>query len=439
MSRVRQIYASEGVFVGPAPASGYHFLDYSGNLNNNHSDTTNNYNLVQEINRIQGVSYGIDEDRVNIKQLGTQSLVARPIVNLPSIRLNIDYLVNSVANEAKMGFLVNYPEAAIDQRVCPINGFIDRTLTPDPNGLNYPFSYRDKRNIFIPLAREGEEVHGNSDANRINPKVTGYNVIAFGNCYLDAYSTEASVGSFPKSSTTWVCENISFHTSGSGCAIPAVDPRTRQGVQGKHFVIPGAIDETGLSVVLPGDIQIAISSTGNAGLNHFGFNFGDIKINSYAFGFSLNRQSLDTLGYKLPVDRRPTFPILVGLSFSAVVGENISGSFLNLMNEDKNYDISIQLLDRDCGGAGSPVVRYDFAGSLCKSISYDGSIGQNKVVSFGFESEIDPTTTGRGFFMSGVVNRNFGREALLLEDSSTDVLLLENPTDRMLIRSFAYF
>jgi hypothetical protein len=38
MAKNQVIYNVEDIFIGPCPASGYHFINYSGGLNNNYED-----------------------------------------------------------------------------------------------------------------------------------------------------------------------------------------------------------------------------------------------------------------------------------------------------------------------------------------------------------------------------------------------------------------
>lgn len=459
MSRVRVISPNEGVFIGPAPDSGYHFLSYSGTLNDNYNDLIKNYNLLQELERVQAVSYSIDIPRIDIKQLGTQSLVDRAAINYPSIQLSIDYLLKGVLNEARLGLGVNYARFEYPYSgapfyptgICPISGLIDRHLTR-ASGLPYwPYSYRDKRNIFIPLAPEGVEIAENrfredfstaDSLQGINPYASGYQVVGFGGCYLDSYSTSAQVGGPPRASVTYTCDNVQFYTSGSGIVTPTVSTKSRLPLSNRmHAVIPLAASFDGPAVLKPSDITVDISSTGNPGLNDFGFNFNDIKIDSYQLSFSLNRQSLNSLGYKLAIDRVPTFPILVNVGFTAIVGDGISGSCLNLVNQDNPYNITIKARNSICidsGNATNPrqdgpfmaanavALQYNFYQAVCKSISYKGTVGTNKVVSFGFESEIDPQRTDKGFFISGLLNVAKVQDFLLNDSDNTFLLYPDN-------------
>ncbi len=49
MARNQVLYNVEDVFIGPCPASGYHFINYSGGLNNEYDDISQNYSNFQPV------------------------------------------------------------------------------------------------------------------------------------------------------------------------------------------------------------------------------------------------------------------------------------------------------------------------------------------------------------------------------------------------------
>ena len=157
MSRNRIIYNSEGLYVGPAPSSGHHFMTYDGQLNNVAEDTSyevdvngdyygrgdaftsafyesytpdspvgavsysdqikdkniitynRNYNLIQKLDRVQSISYDINYQRTNISQLNKLGTVADPIISNPVVNLTFNYLINGIRNEHRLGMNVNFP------------------------------------------------------------------------------------------------------------------------------------------------------------------------------------------------------------------------------------------------------------------------------------------------------------------------------------------
>jgi alpha-tubulin suppressor-like RCC1 family protein len=140
MSRNQVIYNVEDLFIGPCPASGFHFINYSGGLNNNYEDLPyvtyesfqhispntgiihaiipkdknentfpRNHNLLKRLDRIQNISYKINSSRTIINHIGKAGTVDRIQLNKPLINLTFSYILSSLRNEARMGFNVNYP------------------------------------------------------------------------------------------------------------------------------------------------------------------------------------------------------------------------------------------------------------------------------------------------------------------------------------------
>lgn len=67
MSRNRVIFNTLGVYAGPSPASGYHFINTNG-LPVADDNPSENFNLVFPLNRITEASYGFSMPRTDIKK-----------------------------------------------------------------------------------------------------------------------------------------------------------------------------------------------------------------------------------------------------------------------------------------------------------------------------------------------------------------------------------
>lgn len=155
--RNRIIYNTEGIYIGPSPSSGYHFMNYIGQLHNSGQDTAytrnvaldyygrgdafdsqfykfytpdspvgavvynqqvmdiniptykRSYNLIQKLDRIQSYSWDINFQRTNISQLNKAGTIAEPLISNPVVTLNFNYLINGIRNEHRMGMNVNFP------------------------------------------------------------------------------------------------------------------------------------------------------------------------------------------------------------------------------------------------------------------------------------------------------------------------------------------
>lgn len=437
MSRIRNIYQVENVFTGPSPGSGMHFLNVSGVFNNQVSDLNGqNFNLIKPLARIQSVSYEISRENFDILQLGQRGIKHRLPINSPTINLNFDYIQFGVINELRCGLYANYSQNYVPFSGEPyfsgfsqslIKGFVTRSLQRSNNDLMYPYDYRDKRNIFVAIGREGNDLNRQTGVyQEIDVNASGYSVYGFGNCYLSSYKCQASVSDFPKASISYVCENMVFYLSGSGAEIPALQPINALPYSGIKFAIPSSFQGTGsLSTLRPGDITFSITSlpqiTGDTAVYRGGtgisrsaysdvFNLGvdvsDYKIQNYSIDLTLPREPLNSLGYRLPIDRKVKFPVFANLNLSAVIGEGQSGSFIDNLNKNDDYNITIKLRNPSNKGIppGQVAIQYDLLRAKLGSLSFESNIGSNKTVNLSFITELDVDDLTKGLFVSGLLN-----------------------------------
>lgn len=457
-------YFSQYVFVGPSPASGYHFLRSDGVLNNDFEDLGPNSNLLMGLHRVQNVTFAMEAEREEVRQLGTRSTVDRPNINPPKVSLEFEYLLNGLANDARIGLNVNYGQFHFPYSGTPfydenfnvslLSGLIARQFTQPTGQPFWPMAMRDNRNIFLVRAPEGQEIQRLGEHRLDQPDLTQgidfmaprYEVLAFGNCYLESWETSAAVNAIPRTKTSWAAENVCFYVSGSGCNIPAISTTTRQLINQNKFIIPEVRNEGGPFILNPGDILLDISASGaNGNLTGFGLNFNDITIQDYSIRMDLNRDLLMSLGHKCALDREITFPVIAILNFGAIVGNVTSGHFIDILNEDNNYDITIKLRNplinppftprsestrpffgsagsagtsgggsvassgtpRHSGPAfanGDVAIRYDLKGAKFNSVGYSTAIGSNKRAEVSFSVELDPDNLARGLFISGLLN-----------------------------------
>jgi hypothetical protein len=437
MSRNRTIYNVEALYVGPAPDSGYHFIDYSGNLRNLPQLTSYTVNLVKHIPRVQSVSYNIDLPYTNVLYLGKQGTVKQSHFEPPTINLNFEYLQVGVLVESRLGFYANYSRQYNPYsgsayynnnfNVLCIGGFLERSDERENNDIRWPYYYRDKRNIFVAINSNQEDINKQySSYYEIDPNAVNWSVYAFGGCYLNSYNATATVGEIPKVSVSYVSDNITFLLSGSGAPIPAVDTKTFTQHSGVKFALPSPFDGDVLpAALLPGDIILDITSipqltgipaiqganylgtTPNnyTNINNIGVDFTDIKIQNYSIELNLERKELKNIGHRLPIDRVLTFPLFVNTSITALVGDTQSGQLEFLTQSNDDFNITIKLNNpNNKGEAVGPAVRYDLLRSKLGSFSYNSDIGQNKTITLNFTTEIDPQDLTKGFFISGMMN-----------------------------------
>lgn len=426
MSKNQVIYNQIAAFAGPAPATGMHFLNVDG-TQTNVDDTGIALNLVFPLNRIIQASYGVSQPRIDIKSLGFAGTIARPNLTEADVNLSLSYYQMGLINEARLGFVFNRPSgnASNGQPIYgnstpnPISGFLDRTYGRSiESDIGWPLTYRDSRNIFIATRQDNLDLNDTNDL--IAYKSTNVNVFAFGDCFINSYKTSCSVGSLPQCSIDFTCSNVLYYNSASGKNIPAVNPKNYTIISGTNFNLPNTYQGANLpTVLLPQDITITINNSDSSQIINVPFDFNDIKIQSYNIDLSLNREPLYALGYKLPLDRRINLPVFVNLNFNVIVGDNQTGSLIDFIRNDKEYDIKIKLKYKRTAFYDGTAIMYQFLGAKFNDLKIDESIQSRRIANFSFTSEINSKKYTKGFFISGqlgVPASGVGGDILLGDD-----------------------
>lgn len=449
MARPTVIYNCQALFMGPAPESGYNFYNYAtANAINDDSDLISKINRLSPIDRVQSVSYSINVPHTDILQINQRGIVDRPIIDYPTVDISFDYLLCGTKNEARLGFDVNYPlfnfpfngEPYYNQNeaVSLLSGFFadSKTRSVTRSWQDYPVSqYKDCRNIYVAVNQQGNDIDSfyfkedftNPDIYQsIDPNSTDYHVIGFGNCYLNKYTTKASVGKFPSASVSYTAYNASFDMSGSGFQAPGIETKSGTVSPEKKVVIPRIMAEEGYSALKPGDITVTTESFSGLGVD-----FDKLHIQSYEISIDLRREYLNNLGYRFPVDNKVTAPIFANLSLNGLVESGNSGSLVDLLSINSGYDFTIKVDPKNCvKSTDAPInagtipinrqdeaLRYTFKGAKLNDYGYDSSIGSNKSFSASFNVEINPNDTANGFFISGVLGMEKVEDFILLEEA----------------------
>ena len=406
----RVIYNNQLLLVGPAPASGYYFCDPNGSLL-----PTGVYNLIQPLKRINQFSYQISTQPARFTEIGNASTIYDYNLNPPEINLSFNYNIKDLRNEARLGFYVELGIPNLDQfdggQIYPsgniLSGFAfgdqgfafntDLTI-PTNNTFKYPFKYRDQRNLFLSINPNPADV--------INSNLSGFPVLAFGNCFITSYGVNAKINEIPTASVTCTAHNVLYYSSGTNAVSPFVEPKSGLLNTGVRFSIPNydeAYEEIGnsISVLLPGEITVDVYDVNSTSKTKSNVIIQDSAIQGFNFTIPLDREPLKTLGYVYPVDRQINTPITVEGAFSAIYKNLIySGDLISNIKSESKYDIVIKM-NKD----SETIIRYDIRGAKFKDLSYDSSFGANAVLDFSFYCDMDQNSYPHpnGLSMSGLL------------------------------------
>lgn len=446
MKKNRVLYNSQAVYIGPSPASGYHFINDGGQTNNSIEYSPTNYNLIKRINGVTNFDYNITIPREEFKQLGKSKIADNTIINSPTVEVNFEYYLNGITNEARMGWNVNhqykdyfrsgqlvYPDNFSNFIFSGLNTF--DTNQPASASPFWPGDNRSSKNIFLSLAYKENEDQVDKPETGVNPGIKQTNTICFGDGYMSSYDTSCSVGETPKAKVGFTCDNIIFYTGNSGLGIPSINPKTRENFDNIKFVLPNEKIVQDISIILPGDITIDIQQTGNAtslsmdNITEFGVQFNDIKIQNYSIGIKFDRENMNSIGYKAPASRRINFPVPINFSLSTIVGEESTANLADQIKKDDKYNITLRMKDRF---TKQDLVRYDFRKAALQSYDYSSSIQQERRLNMTFKINATPDDLTEAFFVSGQFsNLSEANNILVIEDGS--ILVTEDFLDSFIL------
>jgi len=409
MAKTHNIYNQVSLFSGPSPSSGYNQISNNGYLNTG-VPSSENYNLIFPIERAISTSFEFNPQRTIVRELGVQGILSRPILEPVDISLNFSYYLMGLINEARLGFSLNVPSGHSNtgkflygsSRVCPISGMISRDFDRSNESLLYwPLKSRDSRNIYAISKKDLLDANDNNFS-PLTKNNSQFYTTAFGDCYLDSYETSCAIGQLPQANVKYTCNNVMVYDGTSGQYTPSILTRNHTLNSGIKFYIPNSFEGTGNpTVILPQNISVTINQTGGV-VNNLLNDFNDIKLQSYAINFQLQREPLRNLGYKYPMDRVINLPALVNISFDAIAGDSKSSSLIDLFKQDNDYNFTIKLnYQSNTRNFSGTAIQYDFIGAKFDSLNDSVSISNKRMNTYNFSVEMKPDDTSNGFFISG--------------------------------------
>lgn len=412
MPRNRINYQNEAIYAGPSLKTGIS----TGVLQGHH--------ILKKIDNVISANYGINVTRQDLMQLGSQGIISRPIFQSPILDLQFSYNFNGFGNETKLGFITNFttgnniPRFSDNFSVALLSGFVN------------PNRERDKRDFYIALADEGEDVYndvfniGNSSdeslttlTGLIDSKSKSYDILNFQNCYLTKYKMNVAVNQFVNCNLSYLCENMMVFTSGSGVNVFTLDAKTRSPVKtGINIVIP-KYSRTNESVLLgnTSTLSISLSEGDNNNLSSgIGFSLTDAKINSFDFEIVFDRYPLKSISHKMPVDQIIKFPVIGSFTIAGIQGDAFSGDFLSFFNKEKSIDLSLSMKRERAGNPkGDLSSLINIKKATINSVFFDSSIGSNKSISLQGQVDLDDADLSKGIFFSGALPTGIVEQFLL--------------------------
>ena len=376
-TRNRVIYQSEAVYVGPSPASGFHFGTL-GTFGGSSNDLHNSNNLVKQLQRVQTANYSFNVERTDVNQFGQLAAIDRIILTNPTVSLDLSYINANLANENILGFNV-------------VSGNAESTVQ---SIVDFMGGSGDERNYFIRTVSEGSDAV--NFASSASGTVNG--VIGIGNGRVTSFSTEGSVGNFPTTTINVEGYNMKFDKGTSGNFVPAIN-LVNGNTLSNFYTLPTANQNVGIgsgnaiSALRPGDITVSIPSITGA-------DTATMNVQSYTLSLDIGRTPIEKLGNRFAFTRPIDFPLTVSLSVDAQVTDLVAGNFAGLLVEDSTYSPSITI--KSPTDSNLTMAKYTLKGAKLDSEEFSSDIGSNKTVTLNFSAQVGgPQDSTNGLFMNG--------------------------------------
>ena len=384
--RNRIAYQNVGLLTGQSPAYQVH----SG------SDGSSK---LTALNLVQAASFDIGINRAEVKQIGGNKLAARQPVLQPNVALGFTYLLADGINEKTLGFNV----AGNTSFLSGVTG-------------------NDDRNFFLFVTKNQQ-----TDFN-LQSGFNDLSVLSFGNCYVNNYSLEASVGALPTVSLDYSASNVRFdQTSGTynpshtnpkydniyaSGIIPAVD--RDNGTLATDFdnfgyVVKGGSTQETLSslggvfhtgdtkFIEPGDIHVQFSNPNIGGIRLSGSQ--KMHVQSVSINVPVKRIDLYGFGSKYVYDRRAEYPTLGQIEISATATNFITGQTDTIFSKDDVYQMELLFKKSSSPTNATDTVLTKFQDAKIVAQSINQAIGSNMAFTATFSFEC---STSKGFLFSGL-------------------------------------
>ena len=335
-----------------------------------------NENNLTGLKRMQSANVDFSFNRQRFKQIGSADFVGDVNITNPNITLGMDYLYSNGTNEVMLGLNVEGRNSTV----------LSGLRKPNQDNNYY---------VLVGSGLKDEVLLTSSDTDFQN----NFTVIALGNCFLNSYSINGSVGSLVSVSAEVQADNLELHPYTTGHGIPAISqstklPDTQYAYKVKKAFFKDTTNQDGLidSALAPSGIKITVPSNVNVpGLEFTGTNRSAF-INSFGLDFSIDRNALYGFGTIYPYGRRAILPVLGSLSFTALASEFQSGTLNDLVRLDENnervYNFTLDLL----GASGNTGLQVEIEGARMDAEGFSPSLGDNAEMQASFSFSMSDTS-----------------------------------------------
>jgi hypothetical protein len=333
---------------------------------------------------VQASSFSVDLPHRQLKQIGTQNLVGDVLIAQPDVGLEIAYMPEpNLFNEG-----ITFFSKKVGSNPAPsvLSGKLEKAT-------NF---------YFLSNPNEGEDAQDTFEASGSCATIylSGWECVAFGNCYLTSYSLNYAVGALPVVSTSMLCSNMKFEQITGrdlqSVAINLQSGNNKQVGNQDFYYEDGVLNPSPLN---PGSAG-SIASMQN--LQVGGQPLGGVHcLQSVALDLNINRVSSYGLGSDYAYNRKAQLPAEGAVTVSSLVSgfdygtNSLTGFISGVLNNESGYNFDFTL-----SGTGG-WVGYSVEDAKLNSYSYSTAVNDVMTfdANFGFQ-----VTEAAGLRISGYPN-----------------------------------
>lgn len=339
---------------------------------------------------VQGCDVSVSYPEQQSRQIGDKEYAVDHMISAPEVNINFNYYLGPHLNNEIL-FGMSYDTGYVPA----INGFESKN-----------------QNIYLVLDRRDAKDGLDGFRQTGTSNFSGYNVLSFGNCYLNKYSVEYSLNSIARSSLGFASSNVRTDVVGSNglVTIPAINSpvgnasgagflnlnNLKTSISG-GFIDPDALGRSELNA------PAAISNMSSFTLQNL--EIGGVPLASSAkpilqtFGLNLDlsRTNLFGLGSNYVFNRKLQYPMNGQVQLTCLVSGLNSGEASDMLVNENSYTFEVAFSDYRNLHTGF----YKIEGAKLDNIKYTMQV--NDVLTFDATFKFQATNTG-GFFMKRAVS-----------------------------------
>jgi hypothetical protein len=343
--------------------------------------------LPDQLHRIDTFSFDVDlaGARTDVREFGQLARIGVVTMSEVSPSFSMGYYLGNGENEARLGFNI--------QGINTTDGNIDSQFI---SGMQTEVDSMKEKNLYVVTVKEGNDAF---DSGTFVSTRGDHDVVSFGNCFINSYTANFSVGEIPRVDVEGTADNLVFYTdASSGLENPALDLQGARADTGQFMLRVPSTGDMNVLVLRPDDVAISFSE-GDFDIG--GTNFTDVHAQSCTIEVPLARDNIEALGAERAVARPIAFPIDVTMSMSALL-KNFNAGALDLIltgtADAQETNISVEINNAD----QVPEHKFVLQKAVLDSQNFAMGLDDNQTVDLTFSAQIGGANQQtQGLFYSG--------------------------------------